>query len=97
MTPKGYWIGHVTITNPDRYPEYMAAAQPAYERYGARFLARGGKFEAVEGASRERHVIVEFPSYEKAVACYQSSEYQKAAKIRQEISKGDILILEGAI
>lgn len=94
--PKGYWIGHVDVTNADNYPDYMKAAQPAYEKYGARFIVRGGKFTSVEGNARARHVVVEFESYEKALACYNSPEYQTAAKIRQANSDGDILIVEGA-
>lgn len=96
MMPKGYWIGHVDVTNPENYPNYMKAAQPAYEKYGAKFIVRGGKYEGVEGAARERHVVVEFESYEQAVACYNSPEYQEAAKIRRANSTGDILIVEGS-
>lgn len=94
--PKGYWIGHVDVLNPERYPDYMKAAQPAYEKYGAKFIVRGGKSDQVEGEGRSRHVVVEFVSYETAVACYNSPEYQEAAKIRRANSIGDILIVEGA-
>jgi uncharacterized protein (DUF1330 family) len=94
--PKGYWIGHVEVTNAADYPDYMKAAQPAYEKYGAKLIVRGGKFELVEGNSRSRHVVVEFNSYETALACYRSPEYQTAAKIRRANSTGDILIVEGA-
>lgn len=94
--PKGYWIGHVDVSNPEKYPDYMKAAQPAYEKYGAKFIVRGGKSAAVEGAARGRHVVVEFSSYETALACYHSPEYQAAAKIRRANSMGEILIVEGA-
>lgn len=93
--PKGYWIGHVDVKDAERYPEYLKAAQPAYEKYGARFIVRGGKYDGVEGNARERHVVVEFESYDQAVACYRSPEYQAAAKIRRENSEGEILIVEG--
>jgi uncharacterized protein (DUF1330 family) len=93
--PKGYWIAHVTITDPERYPEYVAAAKPAFEQYGATFLVRGGAHECVEGASGERHVIIEFDSMETALACYRSEQYQKAAKIRQAVSTGTLTIVEG--
>ncbi len=92
---KGYWIGHVDIENAANYPAYMKAAQPAYDKYGAKLIVRCGKFEQVEGAGRSRHVIVEFASYEVAAACYHSPEYQAAAKIRRANSIGDILIVEG--
>jgi uncharacterized protein (DUF1330 family) len=94
--PKGYWIGHVDVLHPERYPDYMKAAQPAYEKYGAKFIVRGGRFDAVEGKARARHVVVEFESYDKAVACYNSPEYQAAAKIRRANAEGEILIVEGA-
>jgi len=93
--PKGYWIGHVDVSNAERYPDYMKAAQPAYEKYGAKFIVRGGRFDAVEGQARSRHVIVEFESYDQAVACYNSPEYQSAATIRRENAEGDLLIVEG--
>jgi uncharacterized protein (DUF1330 family) len=55
---KGYWIVHVTVTEPDKYPEYVAATRPAMEKYGGRFLVRGGKTQLREGEMRERHVVV---------------------------------------
>jgi hypothetical protein len=58
--PKGYWIVRVSVKNAEHYPEYLAAARPAFEKYGARFLVRGGRFEAMEGSSRERNVVVAF-------------------------------------
>lgn len=92
---KGYWIGRVTVTNPERYPDYIKAAKPAFEKYGAKFLVRGGEYEAPEGEARERNVVIEFPDYETALACYHSPEYQAAAKIRQETSVSEQLIIKG--
>lgn len=94
--PKGYWIAHIDVTNTDEYPAYLKAAQRAYEKYGAKLIVRGGKYDVLEGNSRSRHVVIEFESYERALACYNSPEYQAAAKIRQANSNGDILIVEGA-
>ncbi len=94
--PKGYWIGHVDVENAERYPDYMKAGQPAYEKFGAKFIVRGGRFDPVEGKARSRHVVVEFDSFETALACYHSPEYQEAAKIRRANSMGEILIVEGA-
>jgi len=65
---KGYWIVRVTVNDPDSYPEYLEAAQAAFEKYDARFLVRGGKAETVEGQSRERNVVVEFKDHATAVA-----------------------------
>ena len=94
--PKGYWIGRVSVTNEEDYPQYLVAAQPAYEKFGAKFIVRGGKYDGVEGEARGRNVVIEFKDYDTAVACYNSPEYQAAAKIRQANSIGEILIVEGA-
>ena len=93
---KGYWVAHVTVTDPDNYPKYIAADAAAFEKYGARFLVRGGRFEAPEGAARERHVVIEFDSYEQALACYHSPEYAEAARLRQAYADSDLVIVEGA-
>ena len=60
---KGYIIGRVDVTNPEAYAKYVAANGVAFAKYGARFLVRGGQFEAVEGEARSRNVVIEFPSY----------------------------------
>lgn len=92
---KGYWIARVDVRDAERYKDYISTAKPAFERYGAIFLARGGKTEAVEGKSRARNVIIEFPSLQDALDCYNSAEYQAAVKIRQEVADGEIVLIEG--
>ncbi len=74
----------------------LAAARPAFEKYGARFLVRGGRFEAMEGSSRERNVVVEFDDYATALACYRSPEYQAAKTLRNAYADSDFVIVEGA-
>ena len=93
--PKGYWIAHVEVTDPDQYVHYVEGAKAAFKRYGARFLARGGKREVKEGAARARTVVIEFPSYEDALACYESEAYQKAKALRAPVSMGDLVIIQG--
>ena len=92
---KGYWIARVTTHDPERYKDYVTAATPAYKEYGAKFLVRGGKYDPVEGEGRPRNVVIEFESYDKALACYNSPTYSAARKIRQEISEGELIIVEG--
>ena len=92
---KGYWIVHVTVTDPDNYPKYIAADAAAFEKYDARFLVRGGRCHGPEGPVRERHVVIEFESYDQARACYDSPEYQAAAKLRQASADSEIVIVEG--
>ena len=96
MAKKGYWIGHVTITDPERYKDYVAANAVAFQKYGARFLVRNGAHEVPEGTlGSRRHVVIEFDSYAAAKACYESPEYQAAIRIRREASTGDLVIIEG--
>lgn len=95
MAPKGYWIVHISVTDPANYPRYVAADAAAFAKYDARFLVRGGRFDAVEGSARQRHVVIEFESYEAALACYRSPEYQAAAKLRQAYAQSEVLIVEG--
>ncbi len=95
MVPRGYWIVHISVTDPANYPKYVAADAAAFAKHGARFLVRGGRYEAVEGSARQRHVVIEFDSYEAALACYRSPEYQAAAKLRQAYAESEVLIVEG--
>lgn len=92
---KGYWIGRVDVSDPERYKAYIEANGPVFEKHGARFLVRGGRFEAVEGDARERNVVLEFPSYEAALACYNSPEYQAARALREPVSICDLIVIEG--
>ncbi len=93
--PKGYWIAHVDVSNPDGYKAYVAANAEAFRKYGARFIVRGGQFETREGRSRARNVVLEFKDYATAIACYQSPEYQRAIALRQGHSEADLIIIEG--
>ena len=92
---KGYWIARVDIRDAVRYPDYVAAAKPAFEKYGAKFLARGGTFQKLEGPVRARNVVIEFPSLQAAVDCYNSPEYQIAAAIRQQCADAEMVVVEG--
>jgi len=92
---KGYWIVRVDITDQEQYKLYMAANAAPFKKYGARFLVRSGLFENPEGASRSRNVVLEFPTYEIALECWKSPEYQAAIKLRQPVSTFDLVIIEG--
>lgn len=93
--PKGYWVANVNVDDPERYEDYKAANKEPFERYGARFVVRGGQKTVMEGASNDRVVVIEFPSYADAVACYNDPAYQAAVAIRAEISQGSLVIVEG--
>jgi len=92
---KGYWIGNGDITDPETYKKYIEANAEPFAEYGARFLVRGGDGEVVEGTFKSRTVVIEFDSFEQAVACYHSDAYQKAQAIRQDAADMNLLIVAG--
>jgi uncharacterized protein (DUF1330 family) len=92
---RGYWIGHLDVTNPEGYKAYMVADMAPFGKFGGRFLVRGGNREVTEGKFRSRTVVLEFPSYEAALACYHSSDYQAAKKLRDGNAQADIVVVEG--
>lgn len=93
--PKAYWIAHVDVADPDGYERYKAANAAPFAKYGARFVVRGGAQQVREGAARARTVVIEFPDLAAAHACYDSPEYQAAKTLRDDISQGDLVIVEG--
>jgi uncharacterized protein (DUF1330 family) len=92
---KGYWIASVDVTDPEGYKEYVAANALAFQIYGARFIVRGGRFEAPEGKPRSRNVVLEFKDYDTALACYRSPEYAAAKALRDGRSEANLIIIEG--
>jgi uncharacterized protein (DUF1330 family) len=92
---KAYWIGHVEVNNEEGYKPYAAANLAIFKKFGAKFVVRGGKYECHEGQSRSRNVVIEFPDYETAMACYRSPEYQENIKRRQPHSIADLIVVEG--
>jgi uncharacterized protein (DUF1330 family) len=93
---KGYWMGMVDVTDPENYPQYITANKAAFDKYGAKFLVRGGQGQVPEGPPANRLVIIEFDSYQTALDCYHSPEYQAALKLRRLYSKAHFAIVEGA-
>lgn len=92
---KAYWVARVDVSDPDAYKNYIEANAEAFRAYGARFIVRGGRFECKEGAARQRNVVIEFDSYEKAVACYESEAYAYAKSLRASHAVSDLVIVEG--
>ena len=93
--PKGYWIVRVDIADPEEYKKYLAANAAPFRKFGARFLVRAGRFENPEGSSRSRNAVIEFPSYQAALDCWRSPEYQQAMALRLPVSTADLVIIEG--
>jgi uncharacterized protein (DUF1330 family) len=92
---KGYWIAGIDVTDPEGYKEYVAANAAAFQKYGGRFIVRGGRFEAPEGTPRSRNVVLEFKDYETALACYRSPEYAAALALREGRAEANLIIIEG--
>ena len=91
-----YMIAEIEITNPEGYAEYARIVPATVEKFGGKFLVRGGKAHPLEGDWPERRrVIIEFPSIEQAKAWYASPEYAKPLAMRKAASKGRLVFLEG--
>ena len=94
--PKGYVISRVDILDPEAYAKYAAAATKAIADHGGKPLARGGRYEALEGSARARNVVLEFESYDAARAYYHSEQYQAAKALRAGAAHMEMVLVEGA-
>jgi uncharacterized protein (DUF1330 family) len=94
--PKGYVIAHATVTDPDKWAQYVAKSKVALDKYQGKPIIRGGKSEVMEGSGHPRNVVIEFPSYEHAHGYATSPEYAEARKLRQGAGTIVITVVEGA-
>ena len=92
---KGYWIVRAEVTNPEQFKEYTSRTPDALAQYGGKFLVRAGDTTLAEGTCRPRNVVIEFPSYQHALDCWESSAYQQARQYRSNAASFDIVIIEG--
>jgi uncharacterized protein (DUF1330 family) len=91
-----YVLAMVEILQPERYPEYAPMAARAVEAFGGRYIARGGRQEALEGEwSPKRIAMIEFENMEKAKAWWNSEQYREAKALRQAIARTTLLVVEG--
>ena len=93
--PKGYIISRVDVVDPEAYARYAAAATKAIADHGGQPLARGGRWEALEGPSRARNVVLEFEDYEAARRYYHSQQYQVAKALRAGAAQIEMVLVEG--
>jgi len=91
-----YLIARVQVTDWSRYREYTKATPAAIERFGGRFIARGGETVTLEGPEETgRVVVIEFPTLDQARAFYSSEEYTCARKLREGAATGQFVLIEG--
>ena len=90
-----YWIVRVDVSDEDTYKEYAKLATVAIEEHGGKFLVRGGNYQSMEGNSRPRNVVVEFPDMDLAIKCYGSETYKRALQYSSRSSDRDMVIVEG--
>jgi uncharacterized protein (DUF1330 family) len=92
-----YWLARAKVNDAVEYKRYTDLVPDILKKYQGKVLARGGKQQQLEGPERFfRHIIVEFPSLEQAVACHQSQEYQKAREFRLNgVGDNELIIVEG--
>ena len=88
---KGYWIARLDVHDVEGYKEYVSQNGAVFNKYGAKFLVRGGKQYPKEGSSRARNVVLEFKDYETALPPYNSPEYARLVAIRCATSKSDLV------
>ena len=94
--PKGYWITfYRSVSNPEALAAYGKLAGPAIAAGGGRFVVRGTPAKVYEVGLNQRTVVVEFDSLEKAIATFESAEYQAAKKLLEGSAERDIRMVEG--
>lgn len=91
-----YVIAHIDVKDPVRYEDYKKMSPVSIQKYGGRFIARGGKTEVLEGTWQpKRLVLLEFPTVERAREWWASEDYRPARDLRQATSTGDMIVVEG--
>lgn len=94
---KGYWIVRGSaIKDEQAMQEYARLWKPLGAKYSARLLAGRGELQAREGKECKRALVIEFPSYEQAIACYEDPDYQTAMEYALKAYDRELIIIEGS-
>ncbi|MFD9541193.1 DUF1330 domain-containing protein [Streptomyces sp. NPDC060022] len=94
--PKGYWVSvYRTISDPEKLAAYNELARPAVQAGGGRLLIRGGRVVAHDAGIAERTVLIEFDSFEQALAARESEAYKEALVALSDGVERDFRIVEG--
>ena len=92
-----YWVARAKISDPTTYKKYTDRVPEIVSRYGGKILARGGRYRIMEGPETfQRFVVIEFPTFERAVACFESPEYQEASVFRRAGGVVENVIVDGS-
>ena len=93
---KGYWISlYLKIENQENLKRYAETVTPIIKNFGGLPLVRGGKYQRYDGDNFIRTVVWEFPSYEKAIECHNSKEYQAGWNLAKETTFRHMQVVEG--
>jgi uncharacterized protein (DUF1330 family) len=83
-TMPAYWVARSKVNDPVEYKKYTDRVPAIIASHGGKVLARGGRYRIMEGPETfGRFIVIEFPTFEQAVACFESKEYQEASKFRR--------------
>jgi uncharacterized protein (DUF1330 family) len=88
-------VARVDVSNPEAYQQYRSLNIIAFNKFGGRFIVRGPAGHVAKGNPRQHNVVVEFPDYDTALACYHSAEYQAAKVFLDQVGEVDLIILPG--
>ena len=89
-----YWVARSKVNNPVEYKKYTDRVPGILAKFGAKVLARGGRYKILEGPEKfNRFVVIEFPSLEQGVACFNSPEYKEAAAFRRKNGAGEVELI----
>ena len=92
-----YWVARAKVNDPVEYKKYADRVPAILAKYGAKVLARGGRYQTLEGPERfNRFVVIEFPTFEQGVACFNSREYKEAAAFRRnnKVGENELVMIE---
>ena len=79
-----YWLARAKINDPAEYKKYTDQVPAIIRKYGGKVLARGGRYQIMEGPQKfHRFIVIEFPTLEAGTACFTSPEYDQAAAFRR--------------
>lgn len=92
-----YWVARAKVNDAVEYKRYTDLVPPIIQKFGGKVMARGGQFESLEEPQKfDRHIVIEFPTYDDAIACHESSEYQEARKFRLNgVGENELIIVDG--